>query len=60
MAANSVVGDRDGRMVVFMDDNGERYRPKANFTIRLIQEVDAGERSGYTCEVVFFTGERLG
>ena len=60
MAGNSNVGERDGRMVVFIDENGERYRPKANFTIRLIQEVDAGERSGYTCEVIFFTGKRLG
>lgn len=54
MAANSVVGDRDGRIVVFMDDNGKRYRPKANFTIRLIQEVDASERSGYTCLLRLF------
>ena len=59
-AAASKIGERDGRIVVSLDSDGRKYYPKGNFTVTLTHEVDAGERSGYICEVIYFTGERLG
>lgn len=59
-AAASKIGERNGRIVVSLDSDGRKYYPKGNFTVALTHEVDAGERSGYICEVIYFTGERLG
>ena len=56
--ARCTVGESDGRMVTFVDE--QMYAPKGNFVIELTHEVDAGEKSGYLCEIVLFTGERLG
>ena len=60
MATSKIIGERDGRIVVFLDDDERKYHPKGNFTVVLTHEVDAGEQPGYICEVVYFTGERLG
>lgn len=32
----------------------------SNFKIDILSEVQAGEHSGFTCSVTFYTGEQLG
>ena len=57
----SRVGECDNRMVVYLDhDDKTKYKYVSNPVINLTCEVEAGSKSGYLCDVVYYTGEYLG
>lgn len=56
----SRVGERDNRMILYLDEDHTTYRYVSNFIIRLTCEVEAGSKSGYLCNVIYYTGDTLG
>lgn len=56
----SRVGEKDNRMVLYLNEDRTTYRYVSNFIIRLTCKVEAGSKSGYLCEVIYYTGENLG
>ena len=45
-------------MVLYLDEDHTTYRYVSNFIVRLTCE--AGSKSGYLCDVIYYTGEILG
>ena len=54
------VGEKENRMVLYLDDEHTAYKFVSNFVVKLACEVEAGAKSGYLCEVIYYTGESLG
>ena len=57
---SSRVGEKDNRIVLYVDDEHTAYRQVSNFVVDLTCEVEAGSKSGFVCDVIYYTGERLG
>ena len=47
-------------MVLYVDDEHTAYRQVNNFVVDLTCEVEAGSKSGFVCDVIYYIGERLG
>ena len=56
----STLEEEDNRMVLYLDEFGERHEEKSNFIVNISRDVRAGSKSGYLCEVIYHTGEPLG
>ena len=56
----SRIGEKDNRMLLYLDEEQTTYRFVSNFIVKLTCEVEAGCKSGYLCEVIYYTGENLG
>ena len=56
----SRIGEKDNRIVLWVDEDQCNGKPVSNFVIDLICEVEAGVKSGFLCEVTYFNGENLG
>lgn len=57
--SSSRVGEKDNSMVLYLDEDYTTYRYVSNFIIRLTCEVEAGSKSGYLCDVIYYTGDIL-
>ena len=54
------VGEKDNRMILYLDEEHTTYKFVSNFVVKLTCEVEAGCKSGYLCDVIYYTGEKLG
>ena len=54
------VGEKENRMILYLDDEHTAYKFVSNFVVKLACEIEAGTKSGYLCEVIYYTGENLG
>lgn len=54
------VGENDNRMILYFDEEHTTFKIFSNFAVKLTCEVEAGCKSGYLCDVIYYTGEKLG
>ena len=58
------VGENDNRIILYFDEEHTTYKFVnkfvSNFAVKLTCEVEAGCKSGYLCNVIYYTGEKLG